>query len=84
MMMSRVNNPDHYAWLYNLCGIYPIDIMRHFDCDLSNVLKYVLRAGHKKEAELSDKQKELEDLKKARWYLNDKITMLEKELDDVR
>ena len=38
-----------------------------------NVVKYVARAGHK------DKSKELEDLKKAKWYLEYSIAILEKE-----
>ena len=38
-----------------------------------NVIKYVTRYNLKHE----DKQKQLEDLKKARWYLEDLIKMVE-------
>lgn len=39
---------------------------------LGNAIKYIARAGKK------DASKELEDLKKARWYLDEKIKILEK------
>lgn len=76
-MSDKVNHPSHYTWLKEKCGIEVIDITRHMDFDLGNVIKYVLRQGHKSEEGMSDKEKALEDLKKARWYLNDKIKMLE-------
>jgi hypothetical protein len=34
------------------------------------------RAGLKKDASLEDKQKEIEDLKKSIWYINDRIKQL--------
>ena len=76
-MSDRVEHPSHYTWLKKLCGIEVIDITRHMDFDLGNVIKYVLRQGHQSEEGMSDKEKALEDLKKARWYLDDKIKMLE-------
>ena len=77
---DRVNHPSHYTWLKEKCGIEVIDITRHMDFDLGNVVKYVLRQGHKSEEGMSDKAKAIEDLKKARWYLDDKIKMLEEKL----
>lgn len=77
---DNVNHPSHYTWLKDLCGIEVIDITRHMDFDLGCVLKYVLRAGKKKEMGLSDIEKEIEDLSKAKFYLNDKIEMLENEI----
>lgn len=74
---DRVNHPGHYTWLKEKCGIEVIDITRHLDFDKGNAVKYILRAGYKAEEGLSDKAKEIEDLKKAIWYLNDKIKMLE-------
>ena len=74
---DKVSHPSHYTWLKDLCGIEVIDITRHMDFDLGNCLKYLLRAGHKKERGYTDKEKTLEDLRKAAWYLNDKIKMLE-------
>ena len=76
MTEDRVNHPSHYTWLKDKCGIEVIDITRHMDFDLGNVIKYVLRAGHKSEEGISDINKQIEDLKKAEWYLNDKITQL--------
>ena len=77
---ERVFSPSHYTWLKELCGIEVIDITRHMDFDLGNSIKYILRAGYKSEEGLSDKEKAIEDLKKAIWYINDKIKMLEKDV----
>ena len=74
---DRVNHPQHYTWLKDLCDIEVIDITRHMDFDLGNALKYILRAGHKSEEGMNSREKEIEDLKKAVFYLNDKIKMLE-------
>ena len=76
---DKVNHPSHYTWLKDLCGIEVIDITRHMDFNLGNSIKYILRSGHKKEEGYTDKQKTIEDLKKAVWYLNDEIKMLQKE-----
>ena len=77
---DRVNHPSHYTWLKEKCGIEVIDITRHLDFDSGNAVKYILRAGHKSEEGYSDKEKQIEDFKKAVFYLNDKIKMLEEEL----
>ena len=74
---DRVNHPSHYTWLKDLCGIEVIDITRHMNFNLGNVIKYILRAGHKSEEGLSDKQKHIEDLKKALFYIKDRIKILE-------
>jgi hypothetical protein len=76
---SKVSHPSHYTWLKELCGIEVIDIARHLDFDTGNAFKYLLRAGKKSEEGYTGKEKEIQDLKKAVWYLNDKIKMLEKE-----
>lgn len=75
---DRVNHPSYYMWLKDLCGIEVIDITRHMDFDLGNAIKYILRQGRKSEEGITDKQKAIEDLKKAVFYLNDKIKMLER------
>ena len=77
--IDNVNHPPHYTWLKDKCGIEVIDITRHMDFDLGNVVKYVLRQGLKSEEGMSSKEKAIEDLKKARWYLDDKIKILEGE-----
>ena len=76
---DNVNHPSHYSWLKDKCGIEVIDVTRHLDFDLGNAVKYILRAGKKKDSSLNDKEKTIEDLKKAVWYINDKIKMLEKD-----
>lgn len=78
-MEDNVNHPPHYTWLKDKCGIEVIDITRHMDFCLGNSIKYILRAGHKQEVSMSNKEKEIEDLKKAIWYINDRIKQLEKE-----
>lgn len=56
-----VNHPSHYTY----GGIEVIDVIEAFNLDFhrGNVVKYVLRAGKK------DPLKEIEDLEKAKWYL---------------
>lgn len=76
MKQDNVNHPSHYTWLRDKCGIEVIDIVRHMDFCTGNALKYLLRAGHKQDASLSDKDKEIEDLKKAIWYINDRINQI--------
>lgn len=63
-----VNHPKHYTWLN---GIEVIDITSQLDFVIGNCVKYLLRAPHK--------GNELEDLKKARWYLDYRIKQLERE-----
>ena len=79
-MADNVNHPSHYTWLKDKCGIEVIDITRHLDFDTGNAVKYLLRAGHKEDAALTSLEKQIEDFKKAAWYINDKIKMLEDEL----
>lgn len=68
-MKERVNHPTYYNT--HPSGRECIEIIRHYVCDIANVFKYLWRAGLKQEAGISDKQKEIEDCKKAIWYLND-------------
>ena len=73
---DMVNNPSHYTWLKDKCGIEVIDITRHFDFDLGNSLKYIMRAGHKHDSSITDKDKTIQDLEKAIFYLNDEINLI--------
>jgi hypothetical protein len=59
---DAVNHPSHYTWLG---GIEVIQVTEHLGFCLGNVVKYVLRADHK--------GKPVEDLEKARWYLDREI-----------
>lgn len=81
-MKDNVNHPSHYSWLKEVCGIEIIDIARHMDFDLGNVLKYITRCGRKRDMSMSDARKEIEDLEKAMWYLNDRIEMLKKKVSE--
>ena len=78
---ENVSHPSHYTWLKKKCGIEVIDITRHMDFCLGNAIKYILRAGHKQDASLTDNQKEIEDLKKAVFYINDRIAQIEGKYD---
>lgn len=73
---NNVNHPDHYNWLKNKCGIEAIDIARHLNFCLGNAIKYILRAGHKEEPGKNIVEKEIEDLEKAIWYIQDRINTL--------
>ena len=63
---DNVNHPSHYK----SGGIETIDFIeaKELGYHLGNVIKYVTRAKHK--------GNELEDLKKAQWYLNREISKL--------
>jgi hypothetical protein len=67
--MEHVNHPKHYNSHPN--GIECIDIIRHYVCDIANSIKYLWRAGLKAEMGMDDAEKEIEDLKKALWYIED-------------
>lgn len=75
---DNVNHPEHYTWLKEKCGIEVLDITRHLDFSLGNAVKYILRAGKK------DADKIVEDLKKAVFYINDKIAQIEGKYDQNR
>ena len=81
-----VNHPPHYNWLKDKCGVEVIDIARHLDFDLGNAIKYILRAGKKpitSEENINNNKAAIQDLNKAIWYINDKIKMLENEINKV-
>lgn len=76
-MSDNVNNPDHYT--SHPSGVECIEISEHYDFCVGNAIKYLWRAGLKKSKGKSAKNKEIEDLKKAAWYINRKIEQLEKQ-----
>ena len=61
---EAVNHPKHYQ---SKTGLEAIDVIEAFDLNfnLGNVIKYILRCG-KKDAEL-------QELEKAKWYLEREI-----------
>lgn len=68
-MKEMVNHPSHY----NDGKIEVIDFIedKHLNFHRGNAVKYIARAGKK------DKSKEVEDLKKAQWYIEREIKKLE-------
>lgn len=69
MAQENVNHPQHYN--QHPAGIECIDVIRHYTCDIANAIKYIWRAGLKSDADKTDIEKELEDLEKALWYIED-------------
>lgn len=69
-MTDNVNHPTHYADGWSN-GAEVIDITENLNFNRGNAVKYTARAGRK------DPATELEDLKKARWYLDREIERLE-------
>lgn len=78
---DQINHPSHYTWIKDKVGIEIIDITRHLDFDLGNAIKYILRAGKKpiNKSNSNLNVAAIQDLKKAIWYINDKIKMIENE-----
>lgn len=72
--MENVNHPKHYN--SHPSGIECIEIARHYCFSIGNAFKYIWRAGLKKELGTEDIDKEIEDLEKAIWYINDRISEL--------
>ena len=64
-MSENVNHPKHYN--EHPAGIECIDVVRHMNFNLGNVIKYVWRAG------LKEGNSNIQDLEKAKWYLENEI-----------
>lgn len=73
---DNVNHPKHYN--SHPSGIECIEVTRHYCFSIGNAIKYLWRAGLKEDSSLSSREKEIEDLKKAIWYINDRIKFLNK------
>lgn len=67
---DSVSNPSHYVHGWSN-GAEVIDLTEHLSFCAGNVVKYVCRAGRK------DPDKHVEDLEKARWYLDREIERVE-------
>lgn len=69
---DKVNHPKHYnnSPAHCTCGrrLECIDISRHMNFNIGNTIKYIWRFRDKNG---------LEDLKKARWHLDDEIKQME-------
>lgn len=64
---DSVSHPKHYTG--HPSGIECIEITEHMSFNLGNALKYIWRCDLKKDA--------IEDLKKARWYIDREIAKRE-------
>lgn len=73
---EQVSHPSHYAWLKDLCGVEPLDICRHLDFNTWNAIKYLLRKD-KVDGNKTKTEKRIEDLRKAVFYIQDEIKLLE-------
>jgi len=65
-MTDNINQPSHYK--QHPSGVECITITEHMYFNIGNAVKYLWRANHKGG---------LEDLKKARWYINREIKRVE-------
>lgn len=75
-MVDNVKHPQHYEWLKEAIGVEPIDIASNLNFCRGNAIKYILRAGRKTEEGMSPAEKEIEDLRKAVYYLRYEIKKL--------
>ena len=71
MEKEMVKNPSHYGGADNKYEAIKVIEAWDLDFHLGNTVKYISRAGKK------DPTKEIEDLKKAMFYLERKIKNLE-------
>jgi hypothetical protein len=62
-MSDNVNHPKHYT--SHKSGVECIQVTEHMGFCLGNALKYIWRCDEKHDA--------IEDLKKARWYIDREI-----------
>ena len=70
-MNDNVNHPSHYN--SHPSGIECIQVVEHMSFNIGNAIKYLWRAGLKD----TTKKGEIQDLKKAVWYINREIGILE-------
>jgi len=66
---ETINHPPHYGGEANPYEAIKIIEAHKLGFHLGNAVKYILRADHK--------GKKVEDLKKARWYLDREISRVE-------
>jgi hypothetical protein len=71
---SMVNHPPHYT--SDPSGIECIDITRHRNFNIGNAFKYLWRNGLKEDKLGDNKSKQIQDLEKAIFYIQDEIKRL--------
>lgn len=66
-----VNHPKHYT--SDPSGVECIQITRHRNFNIGSALKYLWRAGLKGDSSMAQIDKQIEDLRKSIFYINDEI-----------
>ena len=74
MTHDPVNHPKHYT--EHKSGVECIQITEHMGFCLGNAVKYIWRADLKNNA--------IEDLEKARWYVDREIDLRKRAIAEVR
>lgn len=75
-MTERVDHPLHYNTYQ---GLEIIDLVEQMNFNRGNAVKYISRAG------IKDPTTEIEDLEKARWYLDREIKRIKgKDVDQAK
>jgi hypothetical protein len=69
MTHDPVNHPRHYTT--DPSGIECIQVTRWRNFNVGNAIKYLWRAG------LKDRQEDIQDLRKAIWYIENEIQRLQ-------
>ncbi len=89
-MEDMVNHPKHYT--SHPSGVECIEITRHMNFNIGNAIKYLWRSGLKKpeyynaterEVMRGVLSKEIQDLQKAVWYIDDQIRLLNDKLQNT-
>lgn len=73
--VDMVNHPPHYT--SDPSGVECITITRHRNFNIGNAIKYLWRNGRKDDPSLAGRGKQLEDLRKAVFYINNEIERIE-------
>lgn len=74
MTHDNVNHPRHYV--SDPSGVECITITRHRTFCIGNAIKYLWRAGLKNDEGRDSLEKQIEDLEKAKWYIDAEIDLL--------
>lgn len=76
-MNNKIDHPSHYR---GDSGHEAIDVIEAWSLNfhLGNALKYISRCG------IKDPDKNIEDLEKARWYIDREISNLKDEIDKTQ
>lgn len=77
-MTEAVNHPEHYN--KHPSGIECIQIVEHYNFCIGNAIKYLWRQGLKQEEGKEPINKQIEDCKKAIWYIEREILNLKKQV----